>query len=338
MSDDKSGKLLIAGCGAATEQFYAPVLATRKELAGRLLFLDLSLERASELASRLAGEAVTSIAQAKEKGATAAILATPHHVHHAQAMEALACGMHLFIEKPVTISESEAVEIADKAREADRIVMANNNRRLFPSFQAVHRLIHSGSLGRFLGGEVHDGSEFEWPTVSGFYLTSKEARGVLLDRGAHTIDILNWWLGDDLAISSAGHDGFNGPDATFHLTLRHGADAAIKVKFSRLTKLSNTYHLRFEHGEVRGRVFTWDKYEIRRPGEGWKTVAADGFNPKIYNEFVFCMTEHFLDAVFAGGPVPFDINSVIPSISLMERAYNEGTPFDLPWYDEWKAA
>ena len=337
MSMKGHARLLVAGCGAATEQFYVPALAARSDLAGRLLFLDLSRERSNALAKRMGGESVSSIAEARSKGAAAAILATPHHVHHQQAVEALDHGLHLFIEKPVTISEREAREIADKAQETGCLVMVNNNRRLFPSFQSIHDLIRSGDLGAFLGGEVHDGSEFEWPTVSGFYLTSKEAKGVLLDRGAHTIDILTWWLGETLAVASAGHDGFNGPDATFHLSLQHEAGAKIDLKFSRLVKLSNSYHLRFENGELKGRVFTWDKYERRRPGGKWDTVTAEGFNPRAYNEFVYKMTNHFLDAVFSNSPPPFDIHSVIPSIALMERAYEVGVPFELPWYAEWKA-
>ncbi len=337
MTGEDTGKLVVVGCGAATERFYLPALSARPELASRVLFLDLDMARAAELGARIGAKAVSSLDQAATEGAVAAILATPHHLHHRQALAALDLGMHLLIEKPVTISAGEAREIADKGEATGRLVMVNNNRRLFPAFNAIHALVRSGELGQLTSGEFLDGSEFEWPTVTGFYLTSPEAKGVLLDRGAHTVDIMTWWLGDDLTISEALHDGFAGADATFHLTARTPNGAPIALKFSRLVKLPNSYELVFENGAIRGKIFSWDKYERRGPRGPWTTVSAPGFNPKAYNDFVFKMTDLFLDAVFAGAKAPLTVRDVIPSIALIEQAYAQAIPFSLPWYDEWKA-
>ncbi|GGN57726.1 hypothetical protein GCM10011349_36590 [Novosphingobium indicum] len=332
-----TGKLVVVGCGAATEQFYLPCLAARTDLAGRLLFMDLSVERAQKLADEAGGGVATSFDDAAQQGATAAILATPHHVHCTQALEAMDAGLDLLIEKPVTIYASEAREISKKSKELGRIVMVNNTRRLFPAYQAIRTLIHSGELGALRSAEIYDGSSFEWPTVSGFYLTSRDAKGVLLDRGAHTIDILTWWFGDDLSIASAAHDGFDGPDATFHLTLKTPNGASISTKFSRLEKLSNTFELTFEHGAIKGRLFTWHKFEKKKANGPWKTISVDGFNPKNYNDFAIKMTNIFLDATFNGGESLVSPEDVVSSIQIMEEAYNSAHLFELPWYAEWEA-
>ena len=68
--------------------------------------------------------------------------------------------------------------------------------RFFPSCQIIKDILDGDLLGsvksfRFLEGEV-----YSWPAQSILFFKRFEAEGgVLIDAGAHTLDLLLWWHG-----------------------------------------------------------------------------------------------------------------------------------------------
>ena len=90
------------------------------------------------------------------------------------------------------------------------------------------RTAPSQEYGAILDVRVSDGSPFEWSSVSDFYLrNAAQAKGVFLDRGAHTVDVVCWWLSDQLAgnrpqIIDARHDAMGGAEARFHVNMAFG--------------------------------------------------------------------------------------------------------------------
>lgn len=336
-SPKKSVTIALIGCGAAAERFYISPLVAHSSPDFKIILVDLDEVRAAELANAIGAKTARSITQAAEMGAQGAILATPHHVHHAQAVEAMELGLDLLIEKPVTITAADAIDIRNKAAALGRVVMVNNNRRLFPANRAVAMALAADRIGTIKSVVVEDGSAFEWPTKSGFYLTTKEARGVLLDRGAHTVDILSWWLNGPMTVLRCQHDGFEGADALVRLSLSGPEGAIIALRFSRLGKLDNAYHLIGTKGEIRGRLFTWNKYEEKIGNGPWTEVTCNKNSPTNYDEFVVRITGQFIAYLKNGTAPDFTIADVIPSIEVLDAAYTHATTFDLPWYAEWKA-
>lgn len=53
----------------------------------------------------------------KEVPLDALVVASPHHLHGAHAVAALERGIHVLVEKPMTVSAAEAHVIADLARD-----------------------------------------------------------------------------------------------------------------------------------------------------------------------------------------------------------------------------
>ena len=71
--------------------------------------------------------------------------------------------------------------------------------------------------------EHAEGVRFSWPSVSGWHFArTKGARGVLLDQGAHALDTICWWLGEDPSWSRACTDSFGGPEGVASLVLQNG--------------------------------------------------------------------------------------------------------------------
>ena len=73
-------------------------------------------------------------AQMYESGEIDAVLiASPHRAHAVQAKEAFAHGMHVLLEKPVSVTALEAREILEAAKASGRVYGVMLNQRTHPA-------------------------------------------------------------------------------------------------------------------------------------------------------------------------------------------------------------
>jgi phthalate 4,5-cis-dihydrodiol dehydrogenase len=78
----------------------------------------------------------------------AVYIASPHHVHASQTIEALDHGKHVLVEKPLALTVEDcdaAVAAADRTR---LNVIVGHTHAFDPSIREMHRIIASGELGR----------------------------------------------------------------------------------------------------------------------------------------------------------------------------------------------
>jgi polar amino acid transport system substrate-binding protein len=68
----------------------------------------------------------------EDKKTQVVFIATRHDSHAQLAAEALRCGKHVFVEKPLAITEEGLREVAAAARESDGLLMVGYNRRFAP--------------------------------------------------------------------------------------------------------------------------------------------------------------------------------------------------------------
>jgi predicted dehydrogenase len=78
----------------------------------------------------------------------ALVVASPHNLHGAHAIAALEKGIHVLIEKPMTVSAVEARVIAGLARKKDRHVLVPYGWNFKPYFAKARFLVRSGRIGR----------------------------------------------------------------------------------------------------------------------------------------------------------------------------------------------
>ncbi len=74
-------------------------------------------------------------------------LCTPAATHFGLAMEALAAGKHLLVEKPIVTSTEQAVLLADEAERRGQTLMVGHVFRYLPAFHVLRSLIADGTLG-----------------------------------------------------------------------------------------------------------------------------------------------------------------------------------------------
>ena len=78
----------------------------------------------------------------------AVVIATPAESHFTLACEALLSKKHVYVEKPLVLDESEAVELIDLADREKRVLMVGHLLQYHPVFVRLKELVKSGELGR----------------------------------------------------------------------------------------------------------------------------------------------------------------------------------------------
>ena len=133
-------------------------------------------------------------------------ICTPHNQHAAVAMDCLERGVHVILEKPLahTLDEGRRlVEVAERGSAKIAVCLQN---RYNAAAQAMHRMLSSGELGRVLGGAA----TVLWYRNADYYQSRPwrgtwqgSGGGLLMIQAIHTLDLLQWLLGDVIGVS--GH-------------------------------------------------------------------------------------------------------------------------------------
>ncbi len=77
----------------------------------------------------------------------AVAIATPAYLHHHFASRALRYGLHVLVEKPMTLDSQEGLQLVELAERNDRVLMVDHTYLYSPVFNEISRLVSSGELG-----------------------------------------------------------------------------------------------------------------------------------------------------------------------------------------------
>jgi myo-inositol 2-dehydrogenase/D-chiro-inositol 1-dehydrogenase len=127
-----------------------------------------------------------------EKDVDAVDICTPTPCHAPYTLAALEAGKHVFCEKPLCLSSSEAYAIKAAAIRNDRIVMVGYLYRFNPAVQFVKSTLDDGIIGDpymaviRLGGR---GSAAVWKHQS------QEGGGAVTEMMVHMLDLATWYFG-----------------------------------------------------------------------------------------------------------------------------------------------
>jgi predicted dehydrogenase len=80
----------------------------------------------------------------------AVVIASSAPTHHALATKVLAAGKHCFVEKPLTLTSPEAVELVELADERERVLMVGHLMVYHSAIEYIKRTIDAGELGDVL--------------------------------------------------------------------------------------------------------------------------------------------------------------------------------------------
>jgi len=324
-------KVALVGCGAIAESFYLPALARHPEVTASMIIVDPDRKRAEAAAAKYHCAPVAADYHQVLGGVRGAIIAVPHNLHHRIAGDFLDAGVHVLCEKPVTETPEELRDLIARAGRSGVTLGVNNTRRLYPSAIKVKELLDAGAIGTVRSLVYLDGSEFDWPTASGFYFNSGESsKGILLDIGAHVLDLVCWWLKGKPEVTSSENDSFGGTEAVASVKFTLGACSG-EVRLSRLSKLSNTYTITGDRGVIEGGAYEGGRISLKdSSGKKHEIVCRPpGGRPA---DSARALVDNFLGVIGGKSRPLIAAAEVADSIELINEAYARATRFSMPWY------
>jgi scyllo-inositol 2-dehydrogenase (NADP+) len=132
-------------------------------------------------------------------GLEAVIIATPTRFHDEMVRAALARGLHVFCEKPMTLSAAVSEELAEEAVRRNLVCQVGYHNRFVGTFSEARRLLDLGAIGRVrhVHAEAY-GPVVLKPAVKTWRSQSDQGGGCLYDYAAHPINLMNWYVGRPL--------------------------------------------------------------------------------------------------------------------------------------------
>jgi predicted dehydrogenase len=129
----------------------------------------------------------------------AILICTPHFSHTTIGIEALKAGLHVLVEKPISVHKADCERLIAAHTDKTKIFAAMFNMRTNACFKKVKELIESGELGavRRVHWEVTN-----WFRTNYYYATGGwrgtwkgEGGGVLMNQCPHNLDLFQWLFG-----------------------------------------------------------------------------------------------------------------------------------------------
>ena len=191
-------RLGLIGCGYVSKYH----LDAAARLGVRFVAVcDRKSDAADAVAAKTGARAFTDPIALMDTGLVdAVIVGTPHFAHTANALAALERGLHVFVEKPLTVTLGEAQRLVAAHAEKPGVAFAVDfNQRVWPLWRHVKQMLDDGTIGRVARWQwtitdwFRNQSYFDESTWRGTW--SGEGGGVLVNQCPHNLDLLCWFFG-----------------------------------------------------------------------------------------------------------------------------------------------
>jgi len=141
----------------------------------------------------------------------AVLVATPHYGHTTEGIKALKAGLHVLVEKPVSVHKADAERLIAAHKKRGQVFAAMFNQRTDPHYQKVKQLIEDGELGKLMRVNWIITNWFRSQTYynsGGWRATwGGEGGGVLLNQCPHQLDLMQWLFGMPVRVHANCHIG-----------------------------------------------------------------------------------------------------------------------------------
>lgn len=141
----------------------------------------------------------------------AVLIATPHYSHTSLGIAALEAGLHVMVEKPISVHKADAERLIAAHRDKKQVFAAMFNQRTNPGYRKIRQLIQTGELGRI---QRVSWIVTEWFRPESYYASGGwratwegEGGGVLLNQSPHQLDLLCWLFGLPRRVRAFCHFG-----------------------------------------------------------------------------------------------------------------------------------
>lgn len=216
-------RIALVGCGVVSGILVERTYPALGELASVVATVDVRAERAAAAAQALGARPFTRLADALAAGGVDGVdIRLPHGLHAPAALQAVAAGCHVLVEKPLATGIEEGASMVAAAQQAGVVLCVAENYRFLPALHEMRQLIDQGAIGTPLVVRTQricsiDGvwNRDGWRTEG----TGRQS-SVLLDQGCHQAHMLRVLAGEIAAVqavTSRRHPAWRGEDSAVML-------------------------------------------------------------------------------------------------------------------------
>ena len=322
-------KVAVIGCGSIAQHRHLPEFAARPDVE-IVAVVDGNKTRVAEVAKKFnVPHALTDVKDALKLQVDAVSVCTPTACHAPHSIAFLKKGAHVLCEKPMCASIAEAKSMIAAAKAARRQLMIGHNQRLHAAHVRAKQFFKTGALGRCLSFSTtfaHTGPE-TWSADKlncHFFKKSEAVWGAMADLGVHKIDLIRWFLEDNIAAATA----MLGTFAKKNCNVDDTAFAVLKMKSGLIGQLFAGWA--HNPGCDNSTTFYCEKGILRLEDHPKYNVIVDFANGERQllqmqaiqtnddgGQTTSGVIDAFVGAIRSGKPVPIPASDVINSLSAV---------------------
>ena len=276
----------------------------------------------------------------------AVLIATPHFDHTVSGIDALQAGLHVLVEKPISVQKADCERLIAAQKDSKQIFAAMFQQRTDPAYQKVRELIQGGELGKI---RRINWIITNWFRPEAYYKLGSwratwagEGGGVLLNQCPHNLDLFQWFFGMPKRVRGfcglgRYHDIEVEDDVTAYFEYADGA-TAVFITSTGEAPGTNRLEIAAENGRLvfENDVLIFTKNET--PMTEFSRTATKPFAAPANKELKFTfpnrggqhveILQNFVDAILDGqpltAPAPEGIHSVeLANAIVLSAAHNQ---------------
>ena len=313
---------------------------------------DINSDRAEKAASEYGAKAFTDYKDMFASGVCDSVLiATPHYQHTEVGIAALEAGLHVLVEKPISVHKADCERLINAHKDKSLVFAAMFNQRTDHKYKKIKSIIESGQLGEMVRVNwiVTD-----WFRTHAYYGSGSwratwhgEGGGVLLNQCPHQLDLLQWLTGMPSKVCAfcrfgAKHDIEVEDEVTAYLEYANGA-SGVFITSTGEAPGTNRLEICGEMGKI---VVENDSVRFYRNEVGsleFSRSTSEGFaKPEIWDINIPVLgsggqhreiLENFAEAILDGKPLIAPAEEGLHSVELanaMLYSSLKGTVVELP--------
>jgi len=187
----------------------------------------------------------------QDKEIQAVIIATPLYLHYPMAVDAIAAGKHIYMEKTMAYTIPQALDLVKKVERSKLVFQVGHQYRYYSMYLKVKEILSKGWIGKVSHYECQYNRNSDWrkpvsdPKMEraiNWRMYKEYCGGVLSELSAHEIDIVNW-MEDSHPLKVAGFGGIDywkdGRETFDNIRLVYEYPGGVKASVTSI--LSNEY-------------------------------------------------------------------------------------------------
>ncbi len=286
---------------------------------------------AREAAAGAGARACRSFGELADLGIDAVFVTLPNVFHAAIVLDALSRGLHVFAEKPMAISLTDARTIAKQVAASTRVYQMGFNRRWAPAYRYLKQQIERGFVPYSANVKINDGDML----TPSWYTNVAVSGGFMYDTAIHLVDMVAWLIGPVETVAAIGRQSCYPDYDDIALLLRCGEGRPVALTTcghaswaapQERVELYGDHALLVSEDLDRVRLTTrdapnapWEQLPSAHPLDLWGYVAED---------------RAFIDACLGEAAPPVTVRDAFHSIAVVDAAYTSiargGEPVPVP--------